>query len=564
MRILLPCLCLAALAISSARAQMTPDEDRFDFEKSVGPFSSLVLPPKAQVAAPVVVHEAAPGAVQGSMGMLRFDYTRKHMIFPILYTTVMLNDLNGIEFDVRSQEKALLILAVTDFDGAKFNYPVELARGSWKHVKIRPEDFKLSDDSPVKKSALEPARLGAGLAFLDALSLFPGNDASTSLWLDNLLVSREPLAAKRGEWRIKQDTTWTTPASVEGDLVLEPNVALTLRCRRFRLKGHLLLGKGARLRVEETVLCVAGEFPYQYKAEVESGARFELFKSIVALPMGVDLGLKEGAAFRAERSAFSSANLTLTTAPGSDVALDEVQQLGEVIVVPGARVQLREVKKLLLWFHTLPDKPGQLPLPDGAYVAQWRAPEALGYDLEVRNSSELMWGLVARDGCKLGVPSAKLRCASFVFAAPAARTVKGLSQGVTYADVPVAAGEARLDLKGSAVETWNLYAVEQAALNVEQCVLGELLAFGQARVNLADTSCDGSGGYFGARDRSTVVAKKCQLKCRVVAHNDAKLTLEDCEIDGDVVAADRAQVTLIRCKVSGQVRREPQARLDKR
>lgn len=552
-------------AAAALHAQQAPDVSVFDFEQGIGPFAALVFPPQGKgYAPPRVLRDDGPGSARTGSGALRFEYLRKPLVFPILHAPILLNDLQGIEFDVRSDEKALIALAVTDLDGAKFHYPLELAPKVWKRVQIRPQDFKLSDDSPVKKDALEPSRLSTGLNMLDALGLFGGKEVDNILLLDNLTVARGPLALRRGGFTVKQDTVWETPMALEGDLVVEANASLTIRSRRFRLTGKLKLMPGARVRIEDTLVEVPSAHPYQFGALVSDKARLEALRSSFTLARPWDLVVKPGGAWSAEKCAFPQGNVTVTAETGSDVRYEGVEQPGEMVISPGARVRLTDSKKVLLWFHLAAAARGALELPNGAYLLIWAAPKALGHDVEIKSSAEIQWGLVANEGCQVSVPKAELRTASFMAVGPGASLVEGLGNGNLYDAKPVQCGATRLDLNGTRVETWNLYAAGAAALHVKSSTFGEALAFGDAKIEVSGSTCDGTGGYLGARDRASLTVKQSTIKASVVAHNEAKIVLEDCTIEGDVTAADRSRVTLLRCKITGQVRRDSGAQLDRR
>jgi len=557
---------LPALLCMCAVAADMPDVEVHDFEKELGPFGALSYPPDLGPGAKPLVPEldASPGAAKTGKGALRFTYARRKERIDILTVNTSLAQFQLLELDVRATAPALFAISVEDLDGAKFHYACELRNQNWRHLALQPDDFKLSDDSKVKKEKLDPERLGPAFAMLDVSGIFQKTEGGNSLYLDNLAIKRKPMARKLGGWTVTRDTVVEEPLRVEGPLVVERGIKLVIKSKRVALKGNVTLKEGATLNLTAAQVSLECQHPYQFNIAVHEKSRFELdgCRMTLGAPWGVQLKKNSTAALKG--CTFQGPGFTFDVQEYGSLAMDKTTGAGEAVIAPRTQVRLNECAGFLNWFIMPPGEPVRFDFPKGLEVPRWTAPSGAGHDAIVANSQGLMWGLVAMDGCDLTVPAAELRTVGFFFKGDAAREVKELDNDTTYAQKPLHVGASKLSLPGTKVQAFNFYLWEKAALKIEECTFGEVIAFGESKLTIAQATCDGTGGYFGARDRAQIHAKKCRIVGKVVAHDEARIVLEECDVEGDVFASDRGSLTLINCKVTGKKTRDSGATLSER
>jgi hypothetical protein len=80
------------------------------------------------------------------------------------------------------------------------------------------------------------------------------------------------------------------------------------------------------------------------------------------------------------------------------------------------------------------------------------------------------------------------------------------------------------------VDTWNLYPQRQARVVVWGSTLGEILSLEDSEVLMSRTTIDGTGGFFGARDSSRIVASDSVLTCTIEASQEATIELHSSEV----------------------------------
>lgn len=144
---------------------------------------------------------------------IAFHY-RRARISP-LFHTALLTGLREIQLRMRSEAAVTLMFGVQDNDGATFNQVASIPAGKWTTVRIAASDFKLNDDSPVKKSALDPQRLGAGYVFLD-LSAVARTKGENTITIDGVTIERASAASESRDSATKRPAPTIMPPKAGG------------------------------------------------------------------------------------------------------------------------------------------------------------------------------------------------------------------------------------------------------------------------------------------------------------------------------------------------------------
>lgn len=119
-----------------------------------------------------------PAHLSASTAGLRMDYQRGRVT--LLQYAVALSGFQTITAEVRSKQPMLLICSVEERGGAKFHQTTQLAGGQWCKVVFSAPDFKLNDDSPVKKDKLDTTDMLGALHFADG-AIFTGESGPNQL-----------------------------------------------------------------------------------------------------------------------------------------------------------------------------------------------------------------------------------------------------------------------------------------------------------------------------------------------------------------------------------------------
>jgi hypothetical protein len=489
-------------------------------------------------------------------GVVLFRYDRAKLA--VLGHSALLTEMRELRLSIRSEIALTLALVVKDRDGATFNCPLEIRAGKMVEARARPADFKPNDDSPVKKEKLDPKRLTTGFALLDG-GLFVGATGKNTLTIDEVVVEREPLKAEIGDWVVDGPVEIRDSAARQGKIRIVKGGRLKIRAPRFVALGDIAV-EGGEIDIDGGGLLLPQRYNHERKITLSDGARWRIDGGILSssgLPFSLDLA--GGSTLEAFDSQIGG--LTCNPAAGCRVNLRKVEGMTEFIVALGAEFSIVECSFVILWLTMGPNFKGPLSLPPGGRVEEWSAGH--GLSLKIRNSTRIVWCLLSAAGSEGSVEKTALHACGLLFQGDGKTVLRDLQNGRTLRNVKVDATDRTLKFDESSVAAWTIYPADRAQVWLEKCAFGEALAFGESRIEIKDSTCDGSGGYLGAQDRASMKLIGCKIRCLVVARDEASIVLENCEIEGDVRATGRSTVRLVRCKVRGAVEKDEGATLNR-
>ncbi len=100
-----------------------------------------------------------------------------------------------------------------------------------------------------------------------------------------------------------------------------------------------------------------------------------------------------------------------------------------------------------------------------------------------------------------------------------------------YIDHTLDLDDRQFRLVNASIDTWNLYPQADAHVTVRDSLLGEILSLENSRVRMERTLIDGTGGFFGARDTSRIVAEDCRFTCTIEATQQSTIELRSSSVE---------------------------------
>ena len=486
-------------------------------------------------------------------GNLVLSYERAKMA-PLAHI-VGLTEFAELRLLVRSDAEAIFAVALKDRDGATFHCPVKLEAGKWETVSLTPERFVPNADSAVKKTRLDPARLGWGWVLIDAGAL-SGAAGRNTLRVDEVRVVRQPFEESSGEWAVDGDQTIAASRRHRGTLVVRAGARLRVTAPRFVLDGDL--------RVEGGSLEFAGglvEVPQRFNHEREfrlSGRASLVFREALVVTR-VPASLKLSGEPRVEwTGAECMGGFTCDVPEKAHVVISKSSSPGEFIVTPGGTVDVADSQNVILWLFLGPALKGTLRLPAPDVGDPWRS--GTGLNVTVARSTGIRWCLVSSPGSD-GAVQGEATAAGLLFGGKTALTLDDLQDGRAFAEWALPAPDRKLVFRDGKVGAWNLYASDDSRVTLRKSTFGEAMTFGHGRIEVEDSTCDGKGGYLAAHDDGELRLTRCRISCLVVARHRGTVVLADCDVTGDVRATEKGTVRLVRTRVTGTVEADPGARL---
>ncbi len=532
MRIALPALLLLALPLAAP----ADDEEVLSCDSAAG--FQTAMPGGGKPA------EAELRAVDGNLVL---SYEREKMA--PLANYALLTELKELRLRLHSTQAATFVVVVKDRDGASWNQPFALPAAEWTDVVVSAEKFTLNHDSVVKKPRFDPARLGSGWLVLDAAAILGKGKGANELRVDEVRIVREGLEETAGEWVVENEQTVTKSRRHRGKLVVRPGGKLTLTAPRFVLDGELAQS-GGTVEFRGGGVDIPQRFQHERNLRLTGDSRLA-FRGVF-LVTHFPAGLKLDGAQTVEMDGTEClGGFTCDVPPKGRIALTNTKNPGEFVVAPGGAVLVDGCENVILWHTLAANLQGALSFPGPEVGKRWTSGH--GLDVTVENSRGLRWTLLSLPGSAGSVENCDPMAAGLLFGGKSDTTLDDLQNGRAMADWRVPAPDRALTFRKATVGAWNVYASDDAKLRVRKSTIGEAMTFGKARIELEDTTVDGTGGYVGAHDDSVIRLTRCKVTCLVVAHHRTRVELVDCAVTGDVRAVDSGRVVLTRTTVSGKV-----------
>ncbi|MBX9693771.1 MAG: hypothetical protein K2Z81_15385, partial [Cyanobacteria bacterium] len=482
---------------------------------------------------------------------LQWSIERDKKSFTALLRAAQIANLSSIKLDVWSQVDTFILVHVEDVDHAKFNCPVKLEAGKWKHLQATPHDFKLADDSPVKKTSLDPARLAVGFCLVDAGGIL-GNPTPNTLRFCNAHIERKKIEKVKIP-RIIDSGVFTLKDSgqIPGDIVVRKGATLRITAPKVGLAGNIVLD-GGRLEVRNSVLTIIGRFPHD-RTIAAIRSTISITDSVIVVNNMVNLNLDKSSQVEMKRTEFTGGGFTVGAGPDCSLTLEKVKRPGEFVILPGAHIHVRDCDELLFWPWFNATNKATVVFPDGKSVASWKMPDEVKIDLSITNSRGMLWGLVLDTGADASIKDSKVRALGVSFTSQEPQSLSNIKNKAPTANLKLNLGDRRLQLANTTVETWNVYPRELSHVTIRDCLCGEVMSFDTAESVMEDSICDGTGGYVASKGKSKLHLIRCRLECPATAVEDSSLILEKCTVNGAVSASGNATLTLIDTQVKGAV-----------
>ncbi|MBI2900191.1 MAG: hypothetical protein HYY17_08395 [Planctomycetes bacterium] len=468
----------------------------------------------------------------------------------------LLTELRELRLTLLSESDAVFAAGFSDRDGAAFHHAFELAARKRTTVVLRVADFKLNDDSAVKKDAIDPARLGWGFLLLDAGGL-TGARGRNTLSVDEVTIVREPLPARKGDLVVDREMEISASERREGNVAVLRGGRLRIAAPRFVLCGDLAVDGGS-VEVAGGAWVVPQRYNHEREVRIGKDGRVSLRGALVVTGPPLSMEVAGGAAYEAEECEFAGL-MSAALADGARVRVKRVKSAGEYVISPGAEVTVEESHFAILWHMLGPKAKGAIRFPRGEKVEDWSS--GWGMNVRVRNSTGILFCLVSTPGSDAVVEDSEVYATGIQLFGDASVSVKDLHNGRPLKDYKIDVPDRSLRFLRSTVKSWTFYPCEKTALRVEKCTFGEVMAFAEARVDGVDSTCDGSGGYVMSEGTTIIRLKGCRIDCLVLAKDSGTIVLEDCEVTGDVRAVGKGTVRLVRCRVRGRIEKDPGATL---
>jgi len=370
------------------------------------------------------------------------------------------------------------------------------------------------------------------------------------LRVDGVRVGREALKElKLPASIVGRTVTLTENGQVTTPIKIGRGGKLIVTAERIVWSGSVSLA-GGTLDFDGVNLGLKGRLPHDVTWTAGPGSTLRLGKCKLSRNFLAKIVVEQGARLELTGVECATPALTVDLQNGAVAQMDESRQLGEFIVAAKARARFDKCQGLMVW---LAPAKADFPIPNGGYVHAWAPPSETGMKLELSQCSGVLWGLLSFPGSRLRFQNGNFRGAGLVFGGSSRETLANIKNNAPMIDLQMRLANRELKLADCKVKAWNIYAAAAANLVLQDSLLGEIFALGNARLNMTNVTCDGTGGYVRIEGRAQVKMSKCTMDCDVVVAEDARVTLDHCVIKGALRVMGRARVDLNGSEVQGEI-----------
>lgn len=312
---------------------------------------------------------------------------------------------------------------------------------------------------------------------------------------------------------VTSDQTITGTYTQNGPIFIADNAILTIKNSYCTVLGDIyLFGHNAQLIIDSSTIYSPQQYFYQRTLGVTNNGKVHIHNSTMDFS-----GLSHNI-FATDSADIEMINVTKNGWAtngfwgSAKFYMDNCNQAGEYIITGNIDLKFRNTKTVLLW-HQFPDTAVinfSFPQPDTVLSYQFNNSVAgiggIEYNVEVDTCYGVMWALMPSTGSDVTISNSTLRAIGVWFQGNDTLDVNGLVNNTTYANFSAPLADRNLQLNNTNVQTWSLYPMNGAHLNITGCIVGEIGAGGHSSVNSQNVFVDGSGGYFWASDTTQIVA----------------------------------------------------------
>ncbi len=353
-----------------------------------------------------------------------------------------------------------------------------------------------------------------------------------------LLLWSAGLAAATDPWIISTEVEITEPTEL-GDVIIVNGGSLTARDvpdPGVRIAGSVWVVGDGRLSFDGSVIRILSTYHGQYALAGVDHSRIEMKDCDYRVPAGVQHGLVVAGEAQLILEDTDFDFVQLVSAGTSAITARRLNGSLEVIVQDDSHMRLEDIPRdpgggdLWVWVEFPSGSQAEYSPPMPGSIDHWTFPPASAVGIRqtvlMDRCEAKLWPMLVRSDSRLTLRDiAEGNWIVVGLYMPTSATVTRLRNGELYEDTTLDLGDRELRLINASVDTWNLYPQAHAVVEVSDSLLGEVLSFQSSRVRMVATTIDGSGGFLGARDASTIRAFDCELTTTVEAAQDSTIEL---------------------------------------
>ncbi len=332
------------------------------------------------------------------------------------------------------------------------------------------------------------------------------------------------------------------------------------------LACNLYVSENSKLIIDNATISI----PMTYKSEFGwwafDNSSFEISNSDIYLASGSLQGsFSDSACFTQYNNTFTSAILPMTFGIGgnSQISIDSCYGGMEFVIAENADVNIQSSELFMIWYtfengdtanYSYPAaNSSAFPLSSniiGSYQFSNLSPNVKGVDFKVsiQNTDGVFWGILSKKNSDILLNNSFLMACGFYFGGNNADTANGFINNQLYTSFTAPYTDRSFSVNNTTIRAWNFYPSDTIEIVIDSCIYGESLGFGNSVTKVYNSTCDGSGGYFGGNQNSKSYVYSSKIirstgSAQILNFQDnAKAWFHNSTVNGDIVISSNTQL----------------------
>lgn len=208
--------------------------------------------------------------------------------------------------------------------------------------------------------------------------------------------------------------------------------------------------------------------------------------------------------------------MTIGIAGNSSLIVDSCSGGMEYVISGGANVGINYSDFIVVWYtfeegdtaiYSYPQAnssvPGASDISGDYYFSDsLNGISGVDFSVHIAYANNIFWGIISKEGSSVTVNNSTMIACGFYFEGDSYNEADGFVNLQNYISFQSPFTDRLFQVNNSTVMAWNFYNDDSAVVVIDSCVFGEYVGFGSSVTKVKNSTCDGSGGYFGGTNNS--------------------------------------------------------------
>ena len=349
---------------------------------------------------------------------------------------------------------------------------------------------------------------------------------------------------------------------LDGNLLILNRGKLIVNGAVFTIDGKIAMVNDAVLEINNGKLLIEQDYIYEHSATLMNNAALKIKNSIFeSSNQSWSVGMINSASFEMDSVEIQNGFITTGLLDSSSAKINSCKTPGEFLCFGNTHLHISNSDFVLYWLVLQESSNVDISFPKDSLVAEWILQDeenisGIPYSVSISNSSNVMWGIIAESNSKARISDSELRTIGIMTTGSDSVTIMNITNNSNHDNDDINISDRELNLTNCSVRTWSFYPTDQSRIYIESCVFGELLCQDTSRATVANSICDGTGGYLGTQQSSYAFIHSSLVSSQLICRDQSVLVSGNNAITGPEIDADESAIAAF---INTETRVEPQA-----